>query len=174
MKELFRWEQPIGTTTELAMPLRGASMLMDVKRSGKETQWYQADVTFGTTLDEAGSHFFIILDAWFNYSPNPLVPYAGRGAIFYKDRVAVERFDTQEVFAEHPFAFEAKTYRLIAHANDVAVAVWVRDVADHDLLYFVYPLEDRLSQANISMIAVGAVAGQGSVTIANQKQGRFV
>lgn len=174
MIEPFRWEQPEGTTTQLAMPLRGGLILLDQKRAADETQWVQFDIVFGDVLQNPQDHFFVLIDSWFDYLPNPVVPYAGRGPIFYNNEISLERFETQEVSETHKFTIDpTKTYTVIVHASQEWVAVWLRDGLT-DLVYFSGKLPDVLTGVeNISMICLGSVATQGMATISNIKQGRF-
>jgi hypothetical protein len=191
IRHAFTWAQPHGEETRLPVPMRGGLLLVDAKRGPDETQWLRFRIRVNDYFDTwRNDHIFVLLDGYFNFSPNPAVPYAARGIILDAKGMRTENFVDQSLSGLVPVAWrQGSVYEIIVHANATHVAGWVAEIVPawgdlevrRELGYLVQGIPDQTPAQRVSLIVIGALtdftanpAGTRSrLDISRLEHGRF-
>ncbi|MBL8518174.1 MAG: hypothetical protein JNM76_14530 [Betaproteobacteria bacterium] len=192
LKHTFTWKQPHDVATTLTVPMRGGLLLVDAKRAPDETQWLRFRLKVNDYFETwPQDHIFILLDGYFNFSPNPAVPYAARGIILDRHGVYIENFVNQQLTGFKPVAWvPGRTYEIIVHANSAGVAGWVAEIIwhnwfgelRHELVYTAAYLPDQTPAQRVSLIVIGALSDftanppgtRSRLEVSRIEHGRFI
>lgn len=168
VRHTFSWVQPHQEETRLAVPMRGGLLLIDAKRSPEETQWLKFRIKVNDYFDTwRNDHIFVLLDGYFNFSPNPAVPYAARGIMLDAKGMRTENFVDQSLAGLVPVTWRpGGVYEVIVHANATHVAGWVAEIVPswsgvdvrQEIGYLVQGIPDQTPAQRVSLIVIGALA----------------
>jgi hypothetical protein len=176
---VWSWEQPQTVESVVGLPTAGGLVYPDSlpnqqKRAPGQVAYFDFKFKSEGAFVNPGDHVFMIMDGAFNAQPNPAVPYAGRGWIFYRDRMCAENFHTSTATDCISLQIEeGATYLVWGEADDTSIRAKVFKNGALVVDRGVVMLDPLVGLSRVSLSVAGSVAGQGSLRVSGVRVGRY-